>query len=403
MKVGKNKKLSRRDFLAGSGAVLMTALLGGCAAETITATVTKTDTKTLLSTITKALTTTETATTTSMVTSAATVTETATITETIIQAATRIIIDMGGYEVTIPREINRIIVTCMGGATHEIAAMGGASKIIAQPSMQKFPVLLKIYPGFTDLPNVGTFNNVNVEEALSLDPDVLVNSKTSTEANEKLRNAGIPVIGVNTGRSSIMGIIDEFAMTGEMLNNTERSDALIAFWNERLELIENRLQSIPKENRKKVYYVLGSVTHTNGSEAWGQALITAAGGINVAEEIGTEKDIVLEQILEWNPDVMILSSNEGTFVSIEEVKGNEQLQNVKAVEENELYLCPVGTFWWDRPAPEAILGITWLAMTLYPEEFADIDLETLTKDFYARFYDYELSTDEFEEFLAPTA
>jgi iron complex transport system substrate-binding protein len=311
--------------------------------------------------------------------------------------------DMGGVAVTVPYEINRIIVTCMGGATHEIAAVGGASKIVAQPSMQKFPVLLKIYPDFAVLPTVGTFNNINVEEILKLEPDVVVNSKTSTEGNQKIVYAGVPVIRVNTGRSDVTGILAEFAMTGELLNNTTRSDELITFWSEQLEIIEERLADIPVESRKKVYYVLGSITHTNGSEAWGQALITTAGGINVAEEIGAERDIVLEQLLVWNPDVMILSSNEGTFVSVEDVTGNPQLQNIKAIIEGELHLCPVGTFWWDRPAPEAILGITWLAKTLYPEQFTDIDLKALSKDFYNRFYDYELSDEEFDGFLAPTA
>jgi iron complex transport system substrate-binding protein len=395
--------ISRRTFIAGSGAMFLAALLGGCKPETLTSTVTSTKTSTLLSTITNALTATETATETNLVTNTKTVTATATITETVTQPSTKVITDMGDIRVTVPYEINRIVVTCMGGATHEIAAIGGASKIVAQPSMQKFPVLLKIYPDFINLPTVGTFNNINIEEILTLEPDVVINSKTSTEGNQDITNVGVPVIRVNTGRSDITGILDEFAMTGELLNNTQRSDALIAFWSEQLDIIEERLQNIPVENRKKVYYVLGAITHTNGSEAWGQTLITTAGGINVAEEIGAESDIVLEQLLAWNPDVMILSSNEGTFVSVEDVTGNAQLRNIKAVEDRELYLCPLGTFWWDRPAPEAILGITWLAKTLYPEQLADVDLESLSKDFYNRFYDYKLSTEEFNEFLNPVA
>lgn len=400
---GKKYKLSRRDFLAGSGAVLLLSMLGGCKSETLTTTVTSTKTSTLLSTITNASTVTETVTNTGTVTSTATKTATATITETITQPVTRVITDMGGVAVTVPYDINRIIITCMGGATHEVAAIGGAAKIVAQPSMQKFPVLLKIYPGFKNLPTVGTFNNINIEEILALEPDVVINSKISSEGNQKIMNAGVPVIRVNTGRSDITGILDEFAMTGELLNNTSRSNELITFWSEQLEVIDARLADIPVENRKRVYYVLGAITHTNGSESWGQALITAAGGINVAEEIGAERDIVLEQLLVWNPDVMILSSNEGTFVSVEDITGAAQLQEIKAVIDRELYLCPVGTFWWDRPAPEAILGITWLAKTLYPEQFADIDLKALSKDFYNRFYNYELSDDEFTGFLNPTA
>ena len=153
--------------------------------ETLTTTVTSTKTSTLLSTITNASTVTETVTNTGTVTSTATKTATATITETITQPLTRVITDMGGVAVTVPYDINRIIITCMGGATHEVAAIGGAAKIVAQPSMQKFPVLLKIYPGFKNLPTVGTFNNINIEEILALEPDVVINSKISSEGNQK--------------------------------------------------------------------------------------------------------------------------------------------------------------------------------------------------------------------------
>ena len=162
------------------------------------------------------------------------------------------------------------------------------------------------------------------------------------------------------------------------------------------------MADIPVENRKECIMSWCDNAYQR-QRVLGQALITAAGGINVAEEIGAERDIVLEQLLVWNPDVMILSSNEGTFVSVEDITGAAQLQEIKAVIDRELYLCPVGTFWWDRPAPEAILGITWLAKTLYPEQFADIDLKALSKDFYNRFYNYELSDDEFTGFLNPTA
>ena len=87
-------------------------------------------------------------------------------------------------------------------------------------------------------------------------------------------------------------------------------------------------------------------------------------------------------------------------VTISDVADNEQLQGINAVENNEIYLCPVGTFWWDRPAPEAILGIIWLAKTLYPEQLADIDLEAMTKSFYRQFYDYELTSEEYEDFIS---
>jgi iron complex transport system substrate-binding protein len=71
---------------------------------------------------------------------------------------------------------------------------------------------------------------------------------------------------------------------------------------------------------------------------------------------------------------------------------------VRAVRENAVYRCPVGAFWWDRPSPEAILGIMWLAKTLYPSACADVDIKGETDSFFRRFYGYNLSDEEYEAF-----
>jgi cytochrome b len=68
MKKERKKELSRRNFLAGTGAFFLTALLGGCNAKTLTSTITTTETNILTNTITNILTTTETTTTTAMIT-----------------------------------------------------------------------------------------------------------------------------------------------------------------------------------------------------------------------------------------------------------------------------------------------------------------------------------------------
>jgi hypothetical protein len=68
MKKENNKELSRRNFLTGTVALFLTALLGGCNAKTLTSTITTTETNILTNTITNILTTTETTTTTAMIT-----------------------------------------------------------------------------------------------------------------------------------------------------------------------------------------------------------------------------------------------------------------------------------------------------------------------------------------------
>lgn len=318
-------------------------------------------------------------------------------------ATEKTLVDMGGNTVVVPATVDRIAITCQGGAAQEIAVLGGAGKIVALPSQKRFTTLLKAYPDLAGLPEVGTFDNVNIEALMNVKPDVVIASRSAKRGNEAIRNAGIPVVEINTGANNKIAACEkEFKLIGELLGNPQRADELVGFWDQQLKAISDRLQGVPSDAARRVYYVLGALNHTNGGDLWGQAFITAAGGVNVAESLGTGRDVDLEQVIKWNPDVMILSSNEGSFVSISDVLGSNQLEGVKAVENEQVFLCPVGGFWWDRPSPEAILGITWLAKTLYPEHCGDVDLQGVTKEFFSSFYGYDLSTAEFEAFLAPT-
>ncbi len=309
--------------------------------------------------------------------------------------------DMAGNAVIIPGTIDRIVVTCYGGASHEIAVLGGSDKIVGQPPMQRFPGLIKIYPGLNNTTNAGSFNNVNVEAVLSLRPDVAIAPKSSTQGNKAMADAGIPVVTVSAGSGNITTLMQEFHMMGQVLNKTDQSDALVSYWDDRLKMIDDRLSGVPADQRKRVYYMLGGFYHTNGGNLWGQDFITASGGINVAQDFGPGEDLDAEQLLKWDPDVIIISSNEGNFTTVAQVKNNAQISGLKAVKSDKLYECPIGTFWWDRPSPEAVLGIEWLATTLYPDQFSDINMVNETRDFYRTFYDYNLTDEEANAFLNP--
>ena len=82
------------------------------------------------------------------------------------------VVDAKGNEFAIPESVERIAITCNGGTTHEVAIFGAADKIVAQPSMKKFPQLLKMYPQFNDVVNAGSFDDLNIEALVATEPDV---------------------------------------------------------------------------------------------------------------------------------------------------------------------------------------------------------------------------------------
>lgn len=52
---------------------------------------------------------------------------------------------------------------------------------------------------------------------------------------------------------------------------------------------------------------------------------------------------------------------------------------------HRVYVNPKGMFWWCRETSEEALQFLWLAKTLYPQRFADVDMRKETRRFYQDF------------------
>lgn len=308
--------------------------------------------------------------------------------------APAVVTDAAGREVAIPDKAERVVVTCYGGATHEVAVLGAADKVAAQLDMKKFPLILKMFPRFDGLVDPGSFDNVNVEEIMKADPDMVLVAVRAKKGNARLEEAGIPTYTMSVGWADIDTLKQEFTNLGLLLGKREEAEKLTSYWDEKLHMVEEITARVPEEERKSVYYTGEQITAV-GYSNWEWNWIRAVNGISAAEETPTG-DISVEQALEWNPDVVIVSKGGST----QEILGDDRIQQMTAVKNGEVYSCPIGAFWWDRPSPESPLGFMWLAKTLYPAYTQEIDLKKETKDFYREFYNYKLSDEEYQSFFA---
>lgn len=316
----------------------------------------------------------------------------------------RVVVDHTGTPVTLPAEINRIAVTCYGGASHELTVLGGASRIVAQPSIDRFPLLAKIHTPFAQVPDAGSFNEVNLETILALRPDVVLAGVTAAQGNERIQKLGIPVVVLGTGHADIDSLLKEFVMVGEILDATDIAAELVNYWKTKLALIHARTASIAEKDKKRVFYGSnGPPFRIEGGRWWGHHFIHASGGMNVAADVQIKGGVSPEQLMIWNPDVLITSVNIGEHGTTDDIRVLPEYRTLSAVKNNAIHACPVGAFWWDRPSPEAILGILWLAKTLYPDQMTDINIQDETMHFYSRFYRYNLTEDEFHAFFSDGA
>jgi len=308
--------------------------------------------------------------------------------------------DITGKDVCIPPKIKKIAVTCYGGASQEIALFMGGDAIVAQPSVDRFQQFLKVYPDLKDIKSAGTFNDVNLEYLSKLDPDIVFAGITSSATNNRIEEMNIPVFTLGIGKHNIHTLLEEFSHVGKILKKEQKAKELVRYWQTKINLVETRLSNIKPSKRKKVFYTSGSGgLSSENKHGWGNEFIRASGGINVASELKIKGSVSAETLLAWDPDIIITSTNKTPHSPTSDIAKNIAFKNLTAVKNKTVYNAPIGTFWWDRPSPESILGILWLSKILYPEVMKDIDLKQEAKSFYKKFYNYALSDNEYEDFF----
>ena len=150
-------------------------------------------------------------------------------------------------------------------------------------------------------------------------------------------------------------------------------------------MLADRLGGIPAEKRVRTYMANPDL-NTYGSGKYTGLMLEYAGAYNVAAAtVKGFKQVSMENVLEWNPAVILVQDRYPKVVS--QIKEDAAWANIDAVKNNQVFLMPEYAKAWGYPMPEALaLGEVWLAKSLYPQKFQDIDLDKMVNDYYLKFY-----------------
>ena len=108
---------------------------------------------------------------------------------------------------------------------------------------------------------------------------------------------------------------------------------------------------------------------------------------------GTGNEVDMEQILLWNPDVILFAPN-----SIYDTAADDAAwQQLTAIQTGHYYEVPLGPYNWlgFPPSVQRYLGMLWLSDLLYPEQ-ANYDLFSEVSRYYQLFYHRSLSREQFD-------
>ena len=333
----------------------------------------------------------------------------------------RTVTDHLGIEVKVPKEVKRIAVTnifpvpsvlCVFfNSASKIVEMAPASMTAAQNSL-----LGKLYP---ELLNVDTSavdgDDVNIEELLKQQPDLVIYSASTPALGEKLRNAGLSAVALSVNKWDY-DCIETLNHWLEVLkaifpdNASDRCEKVKKYSEEAKKLVNDRVSSLSDEEKARVFVLFqysDSSIVSSGKNFFGQWWADAAGAINVAEEL--EKDnsvpVTLEQIYKWNPDTILITNFNKYYPDdlYNNTVGNYDWSQIDAVINKRAFKMPLGMYRSYTPGIDTPVTLKWMAKTIYPSLFEDIDIIRETVDYYKEIFNVDLTADEARSIFEPNA
>lgn len=264
---------------------------------------------------------------------------------------------------------------------------------------------------YSSLPFLGGLQmngKINTEELLKAKPDVIfsvgpdpLSDTNKSDADKLQQQLNIPVLVVD---GDIRSTEKAYTFIGQILGVEDKAQELAAYCTKTLNEVTAATQSIPEDKRVKFYYAEGPKGLATEPKGGSHALVLdLVNGNNVAQVTakggGGMSDVSLEQVLKWNPDV-ILSWGVDAGGAYDLIRTSEDWKNINAVKNNKVIEIPNYPFnWFDRPpSVNRFLGLKWLANTFYPDYYK-VDLVKEVKEFYALFYHANLSDDDAKDLL----
>lgn len=313
------------------------------------------------------------------------------------------ITDCFGRTVQVPVNPQRIACLCPE-AGHALAMYDKGDAIVAIVNgMRRDKLLVEMYPHITKVPVPKSSGVINIEDLVAANPDlVLVKADVINHDGEmeKLAKAGIPVVGIQF--SNMQEQLEAMRVIAQAVGTEVTWQKYREFYESTVALVQDRVAGIPDGERIRIYHSVNEATRTDPKDSLPADWTRAAGVVNVSinEDLKYEDGdyyASLEQILLWDPDYILV--NDPNVVGY--IMENEQWAPLQAVKNGNVLPMPNGLSRWGHfSSLETPLAVLWTAKTVYPERFEDIDMKTITRDFYKQFFNWDLDDATIDNILS---
>lgn len=241
----------------------------------------------------------------------------------------------------------------------------------------------------------------NVEALFEAEPDLVLQwGDRGRDMVEPMTRVGIPVATLNSSNDgNIENMYVFLRLMGKALGRGDKVDEMIQWSNGVLADMRRRTGSIVDEEKPRVVYFprFLSGMQVAGKNNNHDFDIRTAGGKNAAADLTDFKLVNVEQILSWDPEVILLNNFEAGLTP-RDVYSNPLFASVSAVRHRRVYKMPLGGYRWDPSSHESPLNWKWLAMILHPHRF-NFPLRDQITEAYGMIYGYTPTADDLDRVL----
>lgn len=312
--------------------------------------------------------------------------------------------DQNQNSVTLPKEIARIITFPIPLASMTMALDGGTDRLVGMNSAARSDIedgmLGEIYPAAQYIPAdiAGEGFAPNVEAVASARPDVVLQwGDRGQDIVAPLRQLGLPVVTINYGDSRNAAFW--LRLLGEVLGKPERGQAMAEWFTRELDEVETLTRHLNDSQRPRVlyFYRVKAGIQVAGKGTSMDSDIRRTGGNNPAADLPGFSAVNVEQLMDWDPDIILLNNFESDLSPVV-IYNDARLASLKAVKSRRVYSYPRGGFRWEPPSQESPLTHHWL-LTLFHPQLAPPHFRQRIRDAYRFVYGYAVQDQQIDRIL----
>jgi len=298
-------------------------------------------------------------------------------------SSTRTITDHAGNEVTLPATITRV-------------------------AIDQIPIE-STYLAYFD----GKKGELNAEALLNLNVDVVFYNAFNKEHGEMFRKAGIPAVGFTTMGNPSETYTQWMELLEDVFNQDGHMADKIALGKDLVADARARTAKVPEDQKVSTMVLMGAadgqLAVAGGKDGWfTNEWADSLNYTNVSRDTDTSHTpVTFEQVLTWDPQVLLVTGKGMSNMTANTVLTNSvegvDLSTLSSVKSGRVYSTGLGMWNWFTPNPDAPIVANWIGASLYPEQFSDVDLVAMTKDYYQKMYNFTLTDEQARAIVNPDA